>query len=122
MKIVYIAHPLRGDVENNIKAVKALMKTIWDNYYTSVYPIAPWLHSVEVLSLDDSDPEQRKKGMQASLEMFKRKSFDELWVCGSHVSEGMAQEIEWASDWGIPIRFCCFNVNATFNIPSGVKE
>lgn len=98
MKIVYIAHPVSGNVEENVIKILALCK----KYHTAkVFPFAPYLVSLQYL--DDNVPKDREKGVKANIELFERGFIDELWVCGYKVSRGMEKEIELAERLRIPI-------------------
>lgn len=98
MKIVYIAHPVSNDIKGNrIKILKLLSK-----YHTDkTLPIAPYLVNLEYLN--DFNPAERKKGMKANKEYFKKKIINELWVCGDFISKGVEQEIKLAKKYKIKI-------------------
>lgn len=98
-KVVYIAHPVGGDVAGNIEKIINICREIHlqsDN----IIPFAPYLLSLQYL--DDNIPEERELGMRADKEYFKRKAFDELWVYGD-LSAGVKKEIKCAEEYGIPI-------------------
>lgn len=97
MKIVYIAHPISGDVEGNILKVLSICK----KYHTAkVLPFAPYI--VPLQYLDDKKKEERERGIKANIELFERGLIDELWVFGKPTS-GMKEEIELAQRLKIPI-------------------
>lgn len=96
-KIVYIAHPIGGDVKNNIQKVKSIFKQL--SLENKVIPFAPYLTAVE--TLEDSDPLQRSIGFEQNKAFFYRGIIDELWVYG--ISNGVNQEIEWAKELGIKV-------------------
>lgn len=98
MKIVYIAHPISGDINGNVLKVLSLCK----KYHTAkILPFAPYIVSLQYL--DDTKKEDRERGIQANIEFFNRKIIDELWVCGDRVSDGMKKEIELAEKLKIPV-------------------
>lgn len=99
-KLVYICSPYRGDVEENVrKAQLYSVKAMID--HPDVLPIAP--HLLFTQYLDDNDPEQRRMGLSAGLDLLS--ICDELWVYGlDNPSEGMAGEIALAQELSIPIR------------------
>ena len=97
MKLVYIASPFAGDVEQNIENARGYCLEAMER---GVTPVAP--HLIYPQFLSDSDPAQRNMGMQAGLELLSR--CDELWVCGPEISAGMRKEIQFAKGLGIPIR------------------
>lgn len=99
MKVVYIAHPIGGDVPGNVAKVKEILKQESTRF---VHPIAPYLAALEFL--DDSKSEDRELGIAYNQEYFTRKVMDEVWVYGG-VSRGVKAEIELASRLGIPVLF-----------------
>jgi len=102
MKIVYIAHQVGGDVEANMKAILAICNKI-HRENSDIIPFAPYLVACQYLSNDMV--EERELGIQANIEFFKRKTMDEVWLCGPTISPGMKQEIKLAEKYGIPIKF-----------------
>jgi len=99
-KLVYIAHPVGGDVQNNIKKILLICRQIHlaDN---GLIPFAPYIVSLQYL--DDAVPAERETGMKADWEYFKRKVMDELWLCGDRISDGMRLEIEQTQKYDIAI-------------------
>lgn len=100
MIVVYIAHPIRGDVEANLES---LNKIIWkvNMNMKNVIPFVPYY--ADVMALDDNKALERIKGMRNSRELFKRGFIDQLWLCGPKMSEGMRKELELARSLGIPV-------------------
>ena len=101
-KLVYIAHQVNGDVEGNIKKILKLCRAIHLRG-DSIIPFAPYIASLQYL--DDNKPDERKLGIAASEELFRRRAFDELWVCGEKISAGMEMEIKWAEKYQIPVKY-----------------
>jgi hypothetical protein len=101
-KIVFLAHPIRGDSEGNIKKVLELCKKIHSD---SIIPCVPYIARLQYL--DDAKGKERNLGIAANKEYFERKLIDEVWLCGPTISEGMKAEIELAQQNGIPIH--CHN-------------
>lgn len=97
-KIVYIAHPIGGDVEGNIQKIKEIVRGI-NLREPDVVPFAPYLS--DVLALDDDIPEHRTRGFANNKRIFDSGIIDELWVYGA--SEGVEEEINWAIKQSIPI-------------------
>ncbi len=97
MKIVYIAHPIAGDVENNITKILEIIERI-NVMEPDVVPFAPYLG--DVMALNDNDPEMRKRGLKNDHELIDRGFIDECWVYGDRISEGMRDEIFMFNDWG----------------------
>lgn len=107
MRIVYIAHPISHDVENNIKRIEAIL-----NYYMNcqlarerrIWPIAPYLHAFD--HLRNETPEDYELGLDSNRHYFERRFINELWVCGDPtLSRGVQKEIGWAHTFGISIIF-----------------
>jgi hypothetical protein len=99
-KIVYIAHPIGGDVQGNVKKLQKIYREISLNE-TMVTPFIPYIASVQ--SLDDSNPAERNIGFEHNYSLFDRKVIDEVWLYGPHISAGMQIEIQWAINRGIPV-------------------
>lgn len=98
MKIVYIAHPISGNVEGNVLKVLSLCK----KYHTDkIIPFAPYVVANQYL--EDNKPEERELGIEANMEFFRRGFIDELWLCGDRISDGMKQEIQLAEEFKIPV-------------------
>ncbi|GHU94379.1 hypothetical protein FACS1894208_05350 [Clostridia bacterium] len=101
MKKVFICSRYRADekrtTEENIgRALSACAYALEWGYA----PIAPHLYMPKCL--DDNDPHDRALGMAAGREFLA--VCDELWQWGATVSEGMAAEIAYAEELGIPIK------------------
>lgn len=94
-RMIYIASPMRGDIEGNLKKAAAYCHAATE---AGVIPIAPHLYFSSYL--DDLVPAERTAGMQMGLQILKR--CDELWVFGEP-TEGMRGEIELAKRLKIPI-------------------
>lgn len=118
MPWVYIASPLRGDMERNIENAKEYCRfAIQQN----VLPMCPCTAKkggqpkagfceAKVLSiiyftlfLNDSEEIERRIGLMLGLQMLKR--CKEVWVFGGRISEGMANEIKIAEKRKIPVRY-----------------
>lgn len=95
-KVVFISHPLRGDLEGNTNKVKQICKNLISD---GVIPLAA--HLLFPTFLDDNIQEERETGMKGTLELLSRS--DEVWVYGDKISEGMKKEIELAQKLGIPV-------------------
>lgn len=96
-RMVYIASPLRGDIENNLRKASAYCRAAME---AGAVPIAPHLYFASYL--DDTKPSERRTGMEMGLHMLRR--CDELWVFGAP-SEGMQREIEFANAIEIPVLY-----------------
>ena len=99
-KLVFVAHPIRGDVEGNKRKVKELLGNLCRTSSFNYIFTAPYLVTLELY--DDADPIQRARGIEIGLAQLER--CDELWVFGQP-TEGMKQEIEHASAHGVRVVF-----------------
>lgn len=104
MKLVYMASPYAGNIKHNTR-----MAIEYCRYAASggVAPIAP--HLLFPLFLQDSNSEERKKGIEMGLRFLA--SCDELWVFGARISEGMGREFADAQRLSIKIRYIKFIEN-----------
>jgi hypothetical protein len=91
VKIVFVAHPISGDVKGNMKKV---LKICAEIYKGNIIPVAPYLISLQYLN--DEVIEDRKLGMDANHECFYCGYVDELWLFGDRISSGMVGEIKLA--------------------------
>lgn len=111
MKIAYIAHPVGGDVENNLTLIREIVLKI-NLEEEDVVPFVPYYS--DVVSMDDSNPEQRARGIKNNIHLLQ--FCDELRLYGDRISEGMWLEIAKARELNIPIRIC------SDNIPDNILE
>lgn len=90
MKIAYIAHPIGGDVENNLAKIRAIVREI-NLTEPDVVPFAPYY--ADCVSLDDSNPAERTRGIRNDMALFQRGVIDEVRLYGERISNGMSEEI-----------------------------
>ena len=100
MKIVYIAHPISGDISGNLKKIINIIREINLNE-TEVVPFAHYV--VDCYALDDTVPEERNRGIKNDIALFTSGCINELWLFGDRISNGMSHEIELARKLEIPI-------------------
>lgn len=98
MKQVYIASPLRGDYDTNIRNAVEYCRLATEN---GVLALAP--HIIFSQWCNDTVPEQREQGLKLGLELLSHS--EELWVMGTKFSQGMQGEVEFAKEHGIPTYF-----------------
>ena len=97
-KLVYIASPYAGDLENNIAFAKAACR------YAVKQGCAPVAaHLLYPQLLDDSIPEERELGIRMGLRVLE--ACDELWICGERLSQGMQAEYRKAKALGMPVQY-----------------
>jgi hypothetical protein len=99
MKQVYLAHPLSGPVELNLRKAKAWYKWACDHYWPDHCFNAMWIVNCEVY--EDANQRDREIGMQRNYAHIRR--CDELWLVGEEVSPGMELEASFARRCGIPV-------------------
>ncbi len=100
MKIVYIAHPIAGDVHGNVERILKIVKKI-NLTKKDIVPFAPYIP--DVLAMDDSVPEERERGIKNDIQILRSGIVDELWVYGERISGGVAAEIDLAFELNIPV-------------------
>ncbi|WP_256013178.1 DUF7768 domain-containing protein [Desertivirga xinjiangensis] len=100
MKVAYIAHPVGGNIFANIEAILQIAKQINFSEPETV-PHSPYI--TDVLYLDDSDPDQRNRGMKNNFALFHKGFIDEVRLYGPRISAGMKAEVELALQLGIPV-------------------
>jgi hypothetical protein len=94
-KIVYIASPYAGNVEQNVEfAIEACKYAI----QLGCTPVAP--HLMYPQMLDDSAPNERTLGLELGKRLLA--TADEIWLCGDKISDGMYAEMLEAISLGIP--------------------
>ena len=98
MKLIYIASPLRGDYNANIKNAVEYCRLASEQ---NVLPLAPQI--IFSQWCNDTVPELREQGLKLGLALLERA--DALWVMGKTISEGMRGEIAFAVEHGIPVYF-----------------
>lgn len=101
MKIVYIAHPLGGDVEGNLDKVIQIIRKI-NLEEPDVVPFAHYF--VDCHALNDNEPEERERGIKNDIALFKKRFIDEVRLYGDKISPGMREEIKLAHTLDIPVK------------------
>lgn len=96
-KLVYIASPLSGDVEQNLDFARQACRYAISQDAT---PFAP--HLLYTQMLDDSDPAERQLGIKMGNQMLGL--CEELWLCGDRISAGMEKERKLAESLGVPVK------------------
>ncbi len=100
MKIVYIAHPIGGDVENNLRKIAIIARQM-NLTEPDCVPFAPYF--LDCVALRDAKPEERRRGLRNGAEVFKRGNFDEVRLYGDRISPRMLVEVILARQLGIKI-------------------
>jgi hypothetical protein len=100
MKIVYIAHPVSGDIEANLNKVKDIVRFI-NLTQPDILPFAHYL--VDCLALDDEILAERRRGIKNDIALLRAGFIDEMWLFGDRISNGMKNEIKLAKELGIKV-------------------
>ena len=85
--VVYVAHPVSGDVPANIKAAFGWMSWLLRRWPRVAF-IAPWIVDAHVL--DDGDPLEREQGLRRDEAVVGLA--DAVLLVGGRVSVGMERE------------------------------
>jgi hypothetical protein len=100
MKIVYIAHPISGDVSGNLKKILCIIRDI----NLSESETLPFAHYVtDCYALDDAVPEERERGIKNDIALMRAGFINEVWLYGDRISNGMMHEVELANKLNIPV-------------------
>ena len=99
---MYICSPYRNpeprkQERNRLRAIQygeQLARFWYQTFGESVVPVIP--HASLTLWLDDANPAEREIGLRMGMELLS--VCDALVVCGSTISEGMANEIAFARE------------------------
>ena len=100
MRIVFVAHPIGGDVENNLAKIRAIVREI-NLEEPEVVPFVPYY--ADCVSMDDAIPAERERGIKNDTELLKRGFVDEVRLYGDRISNGMNAEMMLAIECGIPV-------------------
>lgn len=109
-KIVYVAHPISGDVKGNIDKILAIVREI-NLTEKNIVPFVPYL--ADVMAMNDDEPEERRKGISNNVCYLQSGVVKELRVYGDFISKGVAEEIAIARQYKIPVVY--FNPKSTQN-------
>ena len=90
-ELVYMAHPVAGDVPGNIASAKRWLRTLQDSYPNKDF-IAPWIIDVEIY--DDSNPLYREAGLLRCERVIRM--CDSLVLTSDKISSGMRREWQLA--------------------------
>lgn len=101
MRLVLIESPYAGDIEANIAYARAAM---WDCLERGEAPYASHLLYTQVGVLDDSDPAQRKRGIEAGL-LWGRFAQATVVYGDRGISAGMQHGIDRAIAEGRPVEY-----------------
>lgn len=100
MRIAYIAHPISGNIEENLKSIREIVRYININEPDTV-PFVPYY--ADVVSLDDNNPEERKRGIKNDKRLLESGIIDQVRLYGKTISKGMWEEIRIADRENIDV-------------------
>lgn len=100
MKIIYLAHPISSNIEENLADLRRIVRKI-NIEYEDIVPFVPYY--VDIVSLDDTVPKERERGIRNDVAIIESGMIDELWLTGNRISGGMIQEKELAMEYGITV-------------------
>ena len=100
MKIVYVAHPVSGDVSGNIEKIIGIVRDI-NLQEPEILPLSSYI--TDLYALDDSNPEERERGIKNATKLLRTGIFHEMRLYGDKISNGMLKEIELAEELNIPV-------------------
>ena len=100
LKMIYVASPLRGDVQRNINQAANYCRFVVSKGFI---PIAPHIYFTRFLN--DEIEKEREIGMLLGKEILRK--CNELWVFmqNGKTSSGMREEVTEAQKLGIAIRY-----------------
>lgn len=98
MTLIYLAHPVGGDVAGNLRRARLWWQWI-EAHRTNVAVVAPWVTSCEWQ--DDANPSEREAGLRRCEAVVAR--CDELWLVGGRISAGMERERQAALRAGVKV-------------------
>ncbi len=101
MRVIYMAHPLGGDVLGNLARAKEWYRWCYSLGLDAVF-LTPWMQTLELLAEDDADPATRSRAMDRNVAVLRK--CDELWLCGLTMSRGMQIEANAARESGVKVR------------------
>lgn len=97
MKIVYLCHPIAGDIQANLADLRRIIRSININF-PDVVPFCPYY--ADVVSMDDNIPNARERGLR-NCETTVLLAH-EVWMTGDKITSGMEREAAAATRAGIP--------------------
>ena len=99
MQKIYVCSALRGDMESNIQKARVYCELVVREH--GMIPIAPHIYLTQFLN--DENAEDREFGLKAGLSLLSE--CDELWYFGDQITRGMTDEICFAIEHDIPVKY-----------------
>lgn len=88
MKVIYLAHPVSGDVPGNLAEARRWIRWLYD-HVPGIAIVATWITECEVF--DEGNPEHRKLGLRHDLAVLER--CNAILLVGPKLSTGMQAEL-----------------------------
>ena len=99
MKKIYVCSRYAGETDENVKKAREYCGFVAK--VCGAVPVAPHIYFTQFL--DDAVPEQRTFGRMVGLQLLSE--CDELWYFGDQITRGMTDEICFAIENGISVRY-----------------
>ena len=99
MKKIYVCSPYAGATEENTRNARRYCEYVAKS--CGAIPLAP--HLLFPQFLNDQVPSEREFGCMAGLQLLSE--CDELWYFGDSITQGMTQEICFALEHNIPVKY-----------------
>lgn len=97
--VLYMAHPLGGDVDGNIKRALRWLAWLRKSFPDATF-VAPWIAGV-LSGEDDADPAQREAGLVDCCATVAH--LDGVVLVGGRISSGMERERDTAESAGLRV-------------------
>ena len=101
MKVAYIAHPISGDIEGNLRRIEQIGRQI-NLEEPEVVPFAHYFF--DCYALDDDIPEERERGIKNDIALMRKGFIDEVRLYGNRISVGMSHEVDLAIELGVEVK------------------
>ncbi|MCL2189178.1 MAG: DUF4406 domain-containing protein [Defluviitaleaceae bacterium] len=98
MKLIYVASPVRGDVEENLKKANRYSEYVMSCGHIPIAPHLAWQGF-----LQEEVPGNREKSLAMGLKLIDYCS--EVWVFGEEITLGMQGEIDYANQTNKPFMY-----------------
>lgn len=95
--MIFVAHPMSGDIDGNTKKVIAICKSIHSEEIIPVFPSLTWRQYLA------GHPNFQNLAAAVNEEYFRRGLVDEIWLYGDRLSDGMEREVILAMECHIPV-------------------
>jgi len=93
VKIVYILHPVAGDVDANLARIRAIVKKInTEPQYAGIVPIVPYY--VDFVTLNDQNATEKERHRLNVQYILKRQiNIREVWLFGDKITDDVRETL-----------------------------